>query len=323
MEELKVAIQHSDARAIDSIVGILSEVGHETRDKHLFNELEMAKGEGMKELERLEQAWSARQRDLQDEEAGNMRHLLEGANQFLAFEGKLDDDYASYLRDLRDELAKADLLLSTKFLDHTPSIQQGSLVDQVRHGRLVFNELQWKSSEMSAQLRLHQRAQAALEAKSDDDREHSREALHGCVNEMQQLLNDAPTETETGKLIVKGARAAFDKGRHLIERLEDLYQEDLKERESRRPHWVDDDASKRCQKCDERFIPMWRHRHHCRQCGSLVCDDCSKGRKRVPELKYFDEQRVCNECIGHALDFEVKAFPQELWHSIPDASPFE
>lgn len=41
--------------------------------------------------------------------------------------------------------------------------------------------------------------------------------------------------------------------------------------------WVADDASSMCKCCGSEF-GMFLRKHHCRLCGNLVCDDCSKGR---------------------------------------------
>ena len=57
--------------------------------------------------------------------------------------------------------------------------------------------------------------------------------------------------------------------------------------------WVDDHASKHCQVCHTPFSFFWR-RHHCRQCGALVCYDC--GRYRAWAHGYASPQRVCEKC---------------------------
>lgn len=39
-----------------------------------------------------------------------------------------------------------------------------------------------------------------------------------------------------------------------------------------------------------------RKRHHCRACGQAVCDECSQGRRTVPERGWTTEVRVCDPC---------------------------
>lgn len=39
-----------------------------------------------------------------------------------------------------------------------------------------------------------------------------------------------------------------------------------------------------------------RSRHHCRSCGQAVCDNCSKGRRPVPDRGWPSDVRVCDSC---------------------------
>jgi hypothetical protein len=51
------------------------------------------------------------------------------------------------------------------------------------------------------------------------------------------------------------------------------------------PRWQPDTSH--CSRCRKEFgLFLWPH--HCRLCGKVVCDDCSKGR--------LQEQRVCDHC---------------------------
>ena len=45
--------------------------------------------------------------------------------------------------------------------------------------------------------------------------------------------------------------------------------------EAERAQWEADSASQSCRVCDKRFGLICR-KHHCRKCGKLVCDACSK-----------------------------------------------
>jgi len=40
-----------------------------------------------------------------------------------------------------------------------------------------------------------------------------------------------------------------------------------------------------------------RKRHHCRACGQAVCDNCSRGKRPVPERGWPGDVRVCNNCF--------------------------
>lgn len=60
------------------------------------------------------------------------------------------------------------------------------------------------------------------------------------------------------------------------------------------PVWQADSTSTNCSCCKSQFSFLKR-RHHCRKCGSLVCNDCSK--ERVI-LKPNDEpKRICDLCV--------------------------
>lgn len=39
-----------------------------------------------------------------------------------------------------------------------------------------------------------------------------------------------------------------------------------------------------------------RTRHHCRGCGMAVCNNCSQGRRTVPERGWTTDVRVCDSC---------------------------
>jgi len=47
------------------------------------------------------------------------------------------------------------------------------------------------------------------------------------------------------------------------------------EKETKRPDWLPDDYSEVCMRCDSLFS-FTNRRHHCRVCGYLVCNACSK-----------------------------------------------
>ena len=57
--------------------------------------------------------------------------------------------------------------------------------------------------------------------------------------------------------------------------------------------WQPDASADTCQRCAAEFSVVLR-RHHCRNCGLLVCYTCSESRAHVKG--YDGVQRVCNEC---------------------------
>mmetsp|Transcript_6545 Transcript_6545/g.11470 ORF Transcript_6545/g.11470 Transcript_6545/m.11470 type:complete len:223 (-) Transcript_6545:2954-3622(-) len=61
-----------------------------------------------------------------------------------------------------------------------------------------------------------------------------------------------------------------------------------------RPPWTPNTV-KNCEACETRFSLLMK-RHHCRYCGSLVCNDCSEYEALIPTLGYNSPQRVCKVC---------------------------
>eukprot|EP01124_Arcella_intermedia_P028362 TRINITY_DN5748_c0_g1_i4.p1 TRINITY_DN5748_c0_g1~~TRINITY_DN5748_c0_g1_i4.p1 ORF type:complete len:1000 (+),score=185.87 TRINITY_DN5748_c0_g1_i4:72-3071(+) len=64
--------------------------------------------------------------------------------------------------------------------------------------------------------------------------------------------------------------------------------------------WVPDDQVILCQVCQTEFN-LIRRRHHCRNCGKIICGDCSKSRRIVQSVKKDKEVRVCDECQKQLL----------------------
>ncbi|XP_037029785.1 zinc finger FYVE domain-containing protein 1-like isoform X1 [Bradysia coprophila] len=87
-------------------------------------------------------------------------------------------------------------------------------------------------------------------------------------------------------------------------------------KESARPsYWVPDTEAPDCSVCKSTFgtaeelsakleqsrssplrILCDRLRHHCRSCGQAVCENCSKGRRPVPDRGWMSDVRVCDPC---------------------------
>lgn len=59
--------------------------------------------------------------------------------------------------------------------------------------------------------------------------------------------------------------------------------------------WVLNNQSQGCMSCEKKF-GLLRWKHHCRQCGHLVCHTCSPSTTAIPELSEKNGSRVCNNC---------------------------
>lgn len=51
----------------------------------------------------------------------------------------------------------------------------------------------------------------------------------------------------------------------------------------RMPNWVSDEEALECMLCEAEF-GILRRRHHCRQCGAVICGNCSEKTAVLPHL---------------------------------------
>ncbi len=67
---------------------------------------------------------------------------------------------------------------------------------------------------------------------------------------------------------------------------------------NRRHLWVPNSQSIRCMVCREMFSTFTRWRHHCRQCGILICQSCSRNRHN--DSRQGSSIRTCKVCFAGA-----------------------
>lgn len=60
--------------------------------------------------------------------------------------------------------------------------------------------------------------------------------------------------------------------------------------------WVPDFVMKKCPGCMREF-GFFVRRHHCRKCGTLICDNCSSNRITILSISSKEPQRVCDSCF--------------------------
>ncbi|KAH9158663.1 hypothetical protein LEN26_002819 [Aphanomyces euteiches] len=72
--------------------------------------------------------------------------------------------------------------------------------------------------------------------------------------------------------------------------------------------WVPDAASDDCMVCHTAFS-AFRRKHHCRNCGALVCGSCSKGRLRFDGNEH--KSRVCDIC--QRSDLPPRFWEEWIW----------
>lgn len=62
--------------------------------------------------------------------------------------------------------------------------------------------------------------------------------------------------------------------------------------------WVPDSVGVTCCVCNSTFSGFLNRKHHCRQCGLVVCGDHSKSTKVLPHIHKSKAQRVCDKCFA-------------------------
>jgi hypothetical protein len=74
------------------------------------------------------------------------------------------------------------------------------------------------------------------------------------------------------------------------------------------PLWVKDSSATACPFCSKKFTLLFR-RHHCRQCGSICCDPCSRNRRVLPSIDAKEAVRVCDVCARgmHGVPYAGRA----------------
>ncbi|XP_011494268.1 PREDICTED: pleckstrin homology domain-containing family F member 2 [Ceratosolen solmsi marchali] len=96
---------------------------------------------------------------------------------------------------------------------------------------------------------------------------------------------------------------------HITTCIEDL--EDLLRKSGKKPvevHaavWVPDNEATICMHCNKTQFTVINRRHHCRQCGAVVCGPCSNKKMVLPGQGNGKAVRVCLQCFDTAS--KVKA----------------
>ena len=80
-------------------------------------------------------------------------------------------------------------------------------------------------------------------------------------------------------------------------------------------NWVPDELVHECQRCQHKFN-FARRRHHCRSCGRLVCNPCSK--TRVLFLRCSANlKRVCDSCADVIYMMQMQKDPRAVNFTCP------
>ena len=62
--------------------------------------------------------------------------------------------------------------------------------------------------------------------------------------------------------------------------------------------WIPDEKVTKCMNCQVTEFSLINRRHHCRNCGNVVCHNCSSRKRVIPSGKSQDKPvRVCDKCF--------------------------
>lgn len=75
--------------------------------------------------------------------------------------------------------------------------------------------------------------------------------------------------------------------------------------------WLNDEKVPNCPVCNQAFSMTFR-RHHCKNCGGLVCGDCSNHWVRLPKNPTWGKVRVCDKCSDSIREEHTTCFEEDL-----------
>ena len=84
--------------------------------------------------------------------------------------------------------------------------------------------------------------------------------------------------------------------------------------------WQNDAHVKNCYLCGKKF-GMFTRKHHCRNCGKIICDDCSEYYTSKRDSSYYD--RVCKLCYNCVLNLDGGKESEDCKKYMEDANLVE
>ena len=80
--------------------------------------------------------------------------------------------------------------------------------------------------------------------------------------------------------------------------------------------WVPDTESKLCMHCKRVQFTVINRRHHCRNCGHVICGNCSKNKFLIP-AQSSKPVRVCDACFTELCQRRVSGSASEQAYDVP------
>ena len=129
--------------------------------------------------------------------------------------------------------------------------------------------------------------------------------IHGAGVEQVEIVRDG----------AKSQSGASDEGAEVrawqCAKLVDLEQEmrdaaarnaEMTQEEDEKRFWMPDQRCSKCHECDTKFSVVSR-RHHCRLCGQVFCDRCT--RHTITDANLGPNPKVCNYCYACHMQDEL------------------
>ncbi len=132
------------------------------------------------------------------------------------------------------------------------------------------------------------------------DAEYSRRAKGNVAAEWE-----AAKKRETARLIQEAKQQKLYENNHILRNngldptttLDNLTSQQSDVLLASEPEWVKDSLCNECTVCNRYFTKWSRRKHHCRFCGSVVCEDCSQHRDLLPlRFTLRETARTCIPC---------------------------
>ena len=130
--------------------------------------------------------------------------------------------------------------------------------------------------------------------------EQSRQAREHLRKELLDLMR-AHTERERNELMQKLTNEVQQGSKKRDELLSKIASEQKREREllqkelQSKKNWTPDQMVSDCMVCNTAFT-FFRRKHHCRECGSVICNNCSKWRQTSSPSGEKSLLRICKSC---------------------------
>ncbi|KAJ7564889.1 hypothetical protein O6H91_02G038300 [Diphasiastrum complanatum] len=116
-----------------------------------------------------------------------------------------------------------------------------------------------------------------------------------CVQLCEMVDKETPSEASKGLTSTSGSSEAGSARKSSFADWVTLKSKSASQEEKQ--HWVPDEAVKKCTSCGSDFGAFIR-RHHCRNCGDIFCDKCTRGRTPLTSDQDAQPVRVCDQCLA-------------------------